>query len=315
MMSITEMEGALSVDAPAKINLTLRILRQRADGYHDLESVVAAVGLADTLVFREASELSMTAEGLDVPVGDDNLVLRAARVLQEACGVRAGAEVRLRKRIPLGRGLGGGSSDAAATLAALNRLWDCGLEASDLVRLGAEVGSDVPLFLGSPVCVMRGRGARLEPGAARPRWWVALAWPSYGLPTVDVYAAYDRLTKDDAPRPAATDILTHLAGSAREAAPFIVNDLEPAARAARHHDVNLGRVFQEAEAAAFGMTGSGSAYFALADSEGEAQAQVIAARTAGCEAVLTTMLAGPGCSRRRCHESDERDGQVVAPGG
>jgi len=295
MLDVTARDGALVVHAPAKVNLTLRVLRRRADGYHDLESVVAAVGLSDTLTFRPASGLSMSSEGLEVPAGEANLVLKAARALREACGVGAGAEVRLQKRIPLSRGLGGGSSDAAAALAALNVLWACGLGREDLARLGARVGSDVPLFLGSPVGVMRGRGERIEPLSARPRWWVALAWPAYGLPTAEVYAAYDRLEDHrDAPRAAATDIVAHLAGPARAAGPFVLNDLEPAARAVRHNGADLGRVFREAGAAACGMTGSGSAWFALADSEADAQAHVTAARAAGCEAVLTTMLAETG---------------------
>lgn len=214
MLEVATMDDVLTVEAPAKVNLTLRVLRRRADGFHDLESVVAAIGLTDTLTVRLATDLSLSCQGLEVSSGDDNLVLKAARLLRETCAVRGGAQVRLEKRIPLGRGLGGGSSDGAAALAALNVLWECGLARDELARLGARVGSDVPLFLGSPVCVMRGRGERIEPLAHRPRWWVALAWPPYGLPTAQVYAAYDRLDLPGEGRPAATDIVAHLEGPA-----------------------------------------------------------------------------------------------------
>jgi 4-diphosphocytidyl-2-C-methyl-D-erythritol kinase len=281
------------VEAPAKVNLTIRVLGRRRDGYHELESVVAAVGLGDTLTFETAEDVHLTVRGADIPAGEDNLVMKAARALARQCGVRAGAAIGLEKRTPAGRGCGGGSSDAAAALAGLNVLWHTDLMRSDLARLGASLGSDVPLFFGPPVCIIRGRGEVIEPVLGRPPWRLVLAWPDFGLPTPEVYAAYDRLAAEpaaDAPevaRPAATKILSHLEMSAREVRAMLVNDLEPAATAVRRGRMDVRAILEAAGAVAVGMTGSGSAYFALADTEAEAWHVAEAARAAGARAEVT----------------------------
>ena len=290
MLDVTPSSGALVVEAPAKVNLTLRILGRRRGGFHDLESVVAAVSLTDRLTFRPADRLHVACADPDVPVGDGNLVARAARALAEATGATAGADVELLKRIPVGRGLGGGSSDAAAALVGLNALWDLGLSRQALVRLGADLGSDVPFFLGTPTAVLRGRGERLQPADTSPRWWLVLGWPDFGLATAEVYAAYDRLPAPAGHRPAATDVLAHLAGPAALAAPLLVNDLERAAWTVRCSIKGLRRVFAEAGAAAVGMTGSGSACFALADTPNEAHRWARAAQAAKCQAVVVQFI-------------------------
>jgi len=299
MLEVASRKDGLAVEAPAKVNLTLRVLGRRADGYHDLESVVAAVGFCDTLTFRLSDDLTLSSGGLAVPAGQDNLVIRAARLLGGAAGVKSGARINLHKRIPIGRGLGGGSSDAAAALVGLNALWQCGLGRAGLARLGARIGSDVPLFLGSPVAVMRGRGERIEPAPGAPRWRVLLAWPDYGLPTPEVYAAYDRLAPAAGARTEATAILRSLDRPAREVAPLLFNDLELAARSVRYNGISIRKTLEAAGAGAFSMTGSGSAYFALADTEAEAQVWAAAVRAAGGETVLTTMLAGTDPQRER----------------
>jgi 4-diphosphocytidyl-2-C-methyl-D-erythritol kinase len=290
MLETAPSEGGLTVQAPAKVNLTLRVLGRRPDGYHDLESVVAAVTLFDVLEFSASDDLHLACEGIPVSAGEDNLVLRAARLLRTESGTRAGARVRLEKRIPPGRGFGGGSADAAATLVALDALWGLNLAREDLARLGARVGSDVPFFFGSPVAILRGRGERLEAVQARSPWWLALAWPDYGLATVDVYAALDRLAESVNGRPEATAILEALEGPASGASALLVNDLEGAARRVRLDGMDLRAVFRESGAAAVGMTGSGSAYFALADTEGQARRFGDAARAAGADATVVRPL-------------------------
>jgi len=290
MLETASSEGGLTVQAPAKVNLTLRVLGRRPDGYHDLESVVAAVTLFDVLEFRASDDLHLACEGIPVPAGEDNLVLRAARLLRAESGTRAGARMRLQKRIPPGRGFGGGSADAAATLAALNTLWGLDLASEDLARLGARVGSDVPFFFGSPVAILRGRGERLEAVQARSPWWLALAWPDHGLATAEVYAALDRLQESTNNVPEATAILDALEGPASGAAAFLVNDLEGAARSVRLDGMDLRAVFRKSGAASVGMTGSGSAYFALADTEGQARRYRDAARAAGAEATVVRPL-------------------------
>ncbi len=291
MLGVTSSGQGLTVEAPAKVNLTLRVLGVRDDGYHDLESVVAAVALFDTLVFEPADGLDLVCRGFEVPGGEDNLVMTAARVLADECRPGQGARIRLEKRIPPGRGFGGGSSDAAAALVGLNALWDCGLERQELARLGAGVGSDVPLFLASPLAVMRGRGERLERVSAGSAWWLVLAWPDYEMPTAEVYAAYDRLGASLDGRAAATGILPRLAGPARGARPFLVNDLEAAADSIRRGRFDVRGCLERAGATAIGMTGSGSAYFAVADTEVEACRLAEAARAAGAKTHVTTLLA------------------------
>jgi 4-diphosphocytidyl-2-C-methyl-D-erythritol kinase len=312
MFRITSANHDVTVETPAKVNLTLRVLGKRADGFHDIESVVAAVGLFDRLRLRAADRLSLTLRpalprpgraapgrspapgGLGgdaaVPTGDGNLVLRAARILGEVCGVRLGAEIELEKRIPVGRGFGGGSSDAAAALRGLDALWNLDLDHEELIRLGAQLGSDVPFFFGTPVAVLRGRGDRLAPVDSRPRWWLALAWPPYGMPTPDVYAAYDRLGAGGGRRTGAMGILDCLEGPAAGARPFLVNDLEAAARSLRSDGPDVRGLLERAGAPAVGMTGSGSAYFALADTEAEAQRLAEAVRAGGAEAEVARML-------------------------
>jgi len=290
MLEITSRRRGWRVRAPAKVNLTLRVLGVRPDGHHALESVVAGVSLLDTLTAEPDDRLTLACEGHAVPEGEGNLVLAAARTLQETCGVRAGARLHLEKRIPPGRGFGGGSSDAAAALVALDRLWGCGLEREALVRLGVGLGSDVPLFFGTPVGVMRGRGEVIEPVETRCGWRLALAWPPEPLSTAEVYAAWDRLPARERPRPAATDILSALHGPARAAKPFLVNDLEQAADNVKGGRLDLRACLQEAGAEAVGMTGSGSAYFALADDEAQARHWAHAAHAAGAETYVAVLL-------------------------
>jgi len=296
VLETTSSSRSVTVDAPAKVNLTLRVLRRRADGYHDLESVVAAVSLFDTLIFQPADDWHLTCHGEEVPGGDDNLVLKAARLLHDTCGVRGAAHIRLEKRIPPGRGFGGGSSDAAATLVGLNDLWGCRRSREDLAALGAHLGSDVPLFFGPPISIVRGRGERIEPAAARCSWHLVLAWPDFGMPTAQVYAAYDRLPSVPNRRPAATDILDRLAGPAREARPFLVNDLEAATRNLRpgaDASKEVRAILERAGGAAVAMTGSGSAYFALTDTEAEARRLAEAVRRAGVETAVVKVLEVP----------------------
>jgi len=290
MLEVTSSRRGWSVRAPAKVNLTLRVLGVRPDGYHALESVVVGVSLFDTLTVEPDDRLTLVCDGFAVPEGDGNLALVAARTLREACDVRAGARLHLSKRIPPGRGFGGGSSDAAAAMLALDRLWGCGLGRDALAGLGARVGSDVPLFFGGPVAVMRGRGEHIEPVEARSSWRLALAWPREPLSTAEVYVAYDRLPARDGRGPSATEVLGRLGGPARAAGPFLVNDLEQAADNVRSSRLNLRTCLQEAGAEAVGMTGSGSAYFAIADHEAEARRWADAARAAGADSCVAELL-------------------------
>jgi 4-diphosphocytidyl-2-C-methyl-D-erythritol kinase len=156
---------AVVVWAPAKVNLFLEVLAKRADGYHEIATLLVAVSLYDTLEFKEeaSGDVQLLSNHPNLSTGPDNLVCRAADLLRQRRGVRRGARIRLTKRIPLAAGLAGGSSDAAATLAGLNRLWGLGLADGELAALGADLGSDVPFFFSAPAAWCTGRGEQVTP--------------------------------------------------------------------------------------------------------------------------------------------------------
>ena len=149
--------------APAKLNLMLRIVGRRDDGYHLLQTVFQFIDLQDRLTFEARSDghVERVSPVLGVPA-DDDLTVRAARLLQQVCGVDKGVSIRIEKRIPMGGGLGGGSSDAATTLVALNRLWGCGLDEAELMRLGLQLGADVPVFVHGRAAWAEGVGEQLS---------------------------------------------------------------------------------------------------------------------------------------------------------
>jgi 4-diphosphocytidyl-2-C-methyl-D-erythritol kinase len=154
--------GVIRLYAPAKINLSLEVIGKRADGYHDVRTVLQAVDLADELTFELADDVRLVVDpSRSVPV-EGNLVLRAANALRDAIGTKAGAQIVLRKRIPVAAGLGGGSSDAAATLLGLRSLWAPDFPDGDIYRIATGLGSDVPFFIRGGTALGRGRGDALE---------------------------------------------------------------------------------------------------------------------------------------------------------
>ena len=175
--------------APAKINLFLEILGKRPDGYHEIATLMVAIRLYDTLVFKEdpAGAISLTCNQSKLSTGPDNLIVRAADLLREYTGCKQGANIRLVKRIPLSAGLAGGSTDAAATLAGLNELWRLGLDNVQLAGLGAKLGSDVSFFFGGPAAWCTGRGEVVAPLELKKTLDLVLLCPPFGLATRDVY--------------------------------------------------------------------------------------------------------------------------------
>ena len=149
--------------ASAKVNLSLEVLGKRPDGYHEIVTVMQAVDLYDRLTLEAASTLSLRADEPDLPTDERNLIMRAARLLKDAAKVEAGARIELSKRIPVAAGLGGGSSDAAATLWGLNRLWKLRWPRARLMELAVGIGMDVPFFLGNGPALGTGRGEHLKP--------------------------------------------------------------------------------------------------------------------------------------------------------
>jgi len=173
--------------ASAKVNLALEVLGKRGDGYHEIATVLQAVDLFDRLTVETADTLSLHTDDPELPTDEGNLVMRAARLLQKTAGIDRGARIELQKRIPVAAGLGGGSSDAAATLWGLNRLWGLRWPRARLQALAVELGMDVPFFLGTGRAVARGRGEQLRtlPGAGG--YALVLVNPREPLSTKEVY--------------------------------------------------------------------------------------------------------------------------------
>jgi 4-diphosphocytidyl-2-C-methyl-D-erythritol kinase len=246
--------------APAKLNLFLHVVGRRADGYHLLQTVFRLIDLVDWIEFspREDSAIRL-AEPLPGVPEDTDLTVRAARLLQEAGAVRSGVTIRVAKRIPIGGGLGGGSSDAATTLIALDELWGTGLSRVELSALAVRLGADVPFFLLGRNAFAEGIGERLTPLDLGPAWYVVIT-PQVAVSTREIFSS-TALTRDTKP----LTITAFFAGLGR-------NDLEP---------VVCGRFPQVARALewlkGFGdarMSGSGASVFAAFRTESEARAVV-----------------------------------------
>lgn len=173
--------------APAKINLSLRVLGKREDGFHEIETLIVPIGLEDRLTVEEAREWSFSCDDPTVPGDERNLVVRAARLFFAETGVNGNARVRLTKAVPHGAGLGGGSSDAAATLRLLNEFYGAALAAESLMRMAAELGSDVPVFIDGRPAWCRGRGEIVEPADFAEQLPILLLKPPFGVPTPWAY--------------------------------------------------------------------------------------------------------------------------------
>ena len=185
--ALTRRPRSLSLRASAKVNLSLEVLEKRPDGYHEIATVMLAVELHDRLTLEAAPALSLRTDDPELPTDESNLILRAARLLRDASKVEAGARIELRKRIPVAAGLGGGSSDAAATLWGLNRLWKLGWPRARLMELAVHIGMDVPFFLGTGPALATGRGEQLKPLGRAGGYALVLVNPRVGLSTRQVY--------------------------------------------------------------------------------------------------------------------------------
>jgi 4-diphosphocytidyl-2-C-methyl-D-erythritol kinase len=257
----------LDVPAPAKVNLFLHVTGRRDDGYHLIESLFALIDLADdvTLVARDDGAVVRGGDVEGVPAEAD-LALRAARALRQASGTSQGATISVRKRIPLGGGLGGGSSDAASVLLGLDRLWNLRMPRAELARIGLALGADVPFFVHGENAVVRGIGEIVRP-VSLPRQWLALAMPSVAVPTAAIFAAPE-LTRSTPS--AKIDVFSEGYGR---------NDLEAVA-ASRFPAVARAIEAFKAVARDARMTGSGACAIAACESEERAR-EAVAALPAG----------------------------------
>jgi 4-diphosphocytidyl-2-C-methyl-D-erythritol kinase len=281
------------IQTPAKLNLFFEVLGKRADGYHEIETLMCPIDLCDTLYFQETSsenlELQcawgMTSQGGsgfdDVPRDGKNLVWRAIELVRRWTGTRQGAKLRLVKRIPTAAGLGGGSSDAAAALMAANAGWKLDLPPSELAALAAELGSDVPFFLQGGPAVCRGRGERIEPAAGLGLMNFVVVRPPQGLATAAVYGACRPPQSPQALQPL-VDALRQ--GDLRRSGRLLFNRLQEAAEQLSPWIARLARLMAAEDCLGHGMSGSGTAYFALFRSALLARrvARRLRARELGC---------------------------------
>jgi 4-diphosphocytidyl-2-C-methyl-D-erythritol kinase len=258
--------------APAKVNLTLAVLGQRVDGYHELESWVVKLAWWDRLTVRSGPR-SLTVDGpvTGIPCDGGNLALRAGRLFAETVKRPANIAIRLWKEIPAGGGLGGGSSDAASVLLALNELWGLDWRIEQLTPLAAAIGSDVPLFLQEGAAVIRGRGEIVQQLSDCWRGWLAIVIPPYSVPTAEVYrrrsACGDGGTRSSAPTRPWQSGCRDAFGLMKE----LFNDLEPAAFAVEPRLRRLHERLDGLGGRPVRMTGSGSCLFSLFDAESDAR--------------------------------------------
>jgi 4-diphosphocytidyl-2-C-methyl-D-erythritol kinase len=267
---LSERRGeALVVWAPAKVNLFLEVLGKRADGYHEVATLLVAVSLYDTLEFKEddSGAIRLRCDQPNLSTGPDNLICRAAELLRQRTGCRRGAAIRLVKRIPLAAGLAGGSTDAAATLAGLNRLWRLGVPAAELARWGGELGSDVPFFFATPAAWCTGRGEKVEPAPLGGPLTLVVVCPPVGLSTTEVYRG---VTVPTEPKSGDAICRALAEGNVEAVGRNLHNRLQEAAEklgpAVAEVRGRLGRLGPAGQL----MSGSGSSVFALCRSHGEA---------------------------------------------
>jgi len=259
---------AQTIYSPAKVNLMLKVLSRRPDGYHNLVSLVDVVSLYDTLYIEETDTDSVTVDddkGV-LPKGPANTIYKAAMLLKETFGVSRGVRVFVEKHIPIGAGLGGPSSNAASVLKALIRLWDLPVAPEELVRIGVKVGADVPLFLHGKSCIMRGIGEQIEP-VKLPQLWYVIVYPGIALHTRDVYEGLRiplTLAQNDI-------TLSAQLSTAFEIARTMENDLEKVAFSLCPHIQIVKERLRDAGAIGSLMSGSGSSVFGVFQNEAAAE--------------------------------------------
>lgn len=245
------MNALYDIAAPAKLNLFLHITGRRADGYHLLQSAFMLIDWHDSLHFELRRDGQLSREDLGPALPADDLTLRAARALQQASGTTLGAHIGVLKRVPSQAGMGGGSSDAASCLLALNRLWKLNFDLAQLSRIGLALGADVPFFLGGRNAWVEGIGESLQPITLPPARFLVVK-PSQGLETAKIFAS--PLLKRDTPS-------AILLGFAADPYGFGHNDLQPVAQALCE-DVKKTIEWFKTSGKHGRMTGSGSAVFA-----------------------------------------------------
>jgi len=297
----------LTILAPAKINLTLRVLGKRVDGFHQIFTLFQSIGLHDRLIFRQTNEeMKIFSSSKDVPEGQSNIVWTAAERLWSASGRRGapgGVTVMINKQIPTSAGLGGGSSDAAAALRGLCRIWNLSMKSEELVGIASSIGSDVPYFMNGGLVVAGGRGEQLRQLDDLESFWVLLASPEYGISAKE---AYDWFDADCGLQANGCDPKSLLSSDWRSRLDSLNNDLEKSV-SRRHPDI--GKMLKELSskgANLVAMTGSGSTVFALFKDKNKALSARFDARLPGWRS-LVTQTASFSLYKNMCQVNETSD--------
>lgn len=250
----------IKLTAPAKVNLRLKVVGRRPDGYHDLEMVMVKLDLADEIEFElDGNGIRIESDSANLPGDQTNIIWRAADLVREDSGKRFGLAVRVKKRIPIAAGLGGGSSDAAVTLKALKQLLDLGWDRGRLLKIGVRLGADVPFFLAEGSQWVEGIGERLK-SIELPPLWLVLINPGFPVSTAEVYRWYDEAGKKG-------EMSSSLTGKISDASlPPLENDLEAVVIPRYPVLAEIKRKLSRAGALGTLMSGSGPTVFGLFDS-------------------------------------------------
>lgn len=260
----------LTIEAPAKINLLLKVLGKRPDGYHEIYSLVQAISLYDTLSLTGIdSGIEIVSDSPDFPLGSDNLIWKAVALLQQELGFKGGVRVEVTKRIPMGAGLGGGSSDAAATMKGVNRLFDLNLSNREMQTLGGRLGSDIPFFFSSGSAIITGRGEMVEDVDLDRSYHVLLVKPDFSIQTVWAYSQLRFCLTNFPPLPTLVwevlreNILALPPGSGNDFQEMVANEF-PGIRVCM-------KTLSDTGAKYVAVSGSGSAFFGLYDRPPDAE--------------------------------------------
>ena len=281
------MTQRITLQAPAKLNLTLDITGLAPNGYHTLDMVMHTVSLCDTVTVEPADEIKLVCPDW-LPNGPKNLAWRAAELLREHAGVGRGALISLDKRIPAQAGMGGGSADAAAVLKGMNELWGLGLTVGELCKIGLALGSDVPFAVAGGTARVSGVGEEIEPIVGIKPLWFLLAKPDGGVDTAEAYRLYDEIGA--VTRPHNKRFLEALqCGDFGGMAQYGGNALEKAAMELLPAIGELLAMIRKTSAPYAAMTGSGAAVFAVFETEGEAQAACAQLHGAAWKAVARSL--------------------------
>jgi 4-diphosphocytidyl-2-C-methyl-D-erythritol kinase len=262
----------ISLKAPAKINLFLEILGKRDDGYHEIETVMQEIDLVDNLQFEEIQEgVRLNCNDKNIPSDENNLVCKAANLILNECGIKKGVLISLEKNIPVGAGLGGGSSDAAATLKALNLLWKIGLNDAELMEFAAKLGSDIPFFIKGKTALCSGRGEKITPIEVKSEMNYLVIFPHINISTATIYRNLKiDLTKKIIDVSFFLNALKHpkVAGISK----LLFNRLEEVIFTTYPDLLDVKKALDHFDFCGLSVSGSGSAFFGLCRDRQQAKA-------------------------------------------